>query len=342
MAINDRSFTGGKTIRDLRLIAILMCGKENSVPLISLEKLATSHVEQQKYLKIGESVYEKYCLQELLEETIRNNFKNPGEVSEFEKEFIKVREWYLLAAKKFSWLSESGAGYWLWCYLRNESAKFSPTISRAPIIKTSSFDPFSGELLNEDTENFLPQNYDHTGLTKSPNNYGGLFDSIIGFFDHWITDPVYKENTLDVLKTKWSFLLKWEAENGKPFAFLDKNDKEGGEWCWEYFRKKVTVIRWGQFQPATTLERYSYLTAIFYVWNVLPEARKVFLTDINRAWSQRKFRISQNDRKAFQSYMKEETKRKLLELSEANGMKIHEVLEAIINDAYSVGLNLSK
>ncbi|CAM3643137.1 hypothetical protein ROSI111154_14475 [Rouxiella silvae] len=342
MGVNDRSFTGGKTIRELRLIAILICERGILVPLVSLEELPCSYLEQEKYLKIKEQAYEKHSLREILESTIKNNFRNPGEVSEFENNFINVSERYLLAAKKFSWLNENSAGYWLWCYLRNESAQFFPHQVRARFHEKHIFNPFNGELLNEDAENFLPQNYDHTGLTKSPNNYSELLDSIIGFFDHWIIALVYKKKALDILKSKWSFLLKWEAENGKPFAFLDKNDKEGGEWCWEYFRKKVTVIRWGQFQPASTLERYSYLTAIFYVWDVLPEARKVFLTDINRAWSQRKFRISQNDRKAFQTYMKEDTKRKLLELSKVNGMKINEVLEAIINDAYSSSLNLSK
>lgn len=341
MSIYQSEFTKGKGLRELRLMAILLLEKKADLEGMAIRNIPSGGGNEGNFLSIESGMYELNLLKAILENAVRQIFSTLGAISEFAKEIENTKSETLVDNNKFSWLKDKGAGYWLWCYMRQESSKVVFNLPRAPAAERMVFNPFDSFKTKSEYFNFLPQFYNLSGLVKQPNDFNEIFNAIVGFFDHWLVRRSDKEDLLDKLKIAWSSLYDWETENGKPFSFLKKNDSEGIEWCWEYFKAKVKTINWEQFQPATSLERYHYIFGIFYAWESTPEARKLFLMEINRAWSQRKFRAAQGNKKAFQTYMKDETKERLLELAEKNGLKINEALDKIINDAYTLMLNLS-
>lgn len=77
--------------------------------------------------------------------------------------------------------------------------------------------------------------------------------------------------------------------------------------------------------------------SIFDQWveNKSDAEGELFIIKTKKAWSQKKFRDGVANKKVLNTYISKGSKRQLDYLASKNGMKINELIEMLINDAYA-------
>lgn len=88
------------------------------------------------------------------------------------------------------------------------------------------------------------------------------------------------------------------------------------------------------FRPVNAEEQRLAICAAFDLWETEIASKKLFLINLNKAWNQRKLRRARTNKKALNTYLKNETKLKLDLLAEHGSMRVSDVLEKMINEYY--------
>ena len=88
------------------------------------------------------------------------------------------------------------------------------------------------------------------------------------------------------------------------------------------------------FTPLSHTERNLALRAALDLWVDAPDSKRLFLLNLNKAWNQQKLRQSRTDKKALNTYLKNETKTRLDFMAERSGVRISDMLEMLINEHY--------
>lgn len=96
------------------------------------------------------------------------------------------------------------------------------------------------------------------------------------------------------------------------------------------------------FTPLSHHERCLALRAALDLWDDAPDTKRLFLLNLNKAWNQQKLRQSRTDKKALNTYLKNETKMRLDILATHYNMRISDVLEKLINEHYRQELSPSE
>ncbi|MFZ4172663.1 RepB family protein, partial [Enterobacter ludwigii] len=86
--------------------------------------------------------------------------------------------------------------------------------------------------------------------------------------------------------------------------------------------------------PLNHAERNLALRAALDLWDDAPDTKRLFLLNLNKAWNQQKLRQSRTDKKALNTYLKNETKMRLDFMAERSGVRLSDMLEKIINEHY--------
>ena len=86
--------------------------------------------------------------------------------------------------------------------------------------------------------------------------------------------------------------------------------------------------------PLSHSERNLALRTAIDLWDDAPDTKRLFLLNLNKAWNQQKLRQSRTDKKALNTYLKNETKTRLDFMAERSGVLISDMLEMLINDHY--------
>ncbi|WP_296062981.1 hypothetical protein [uncultured Amphritea sp.] len=248
--------------------------------------------------------------------------------------FIKVMEQScreeLIDISNFEWLQNNDrACFYAWGYLRTASDQ-ALGYAQPP---AQSLITASGQLGYVQPASQTSTMYEQLSLANAPSSTKERFDTIVDFFDRWSEDISFKLQALWKIKFSWTHVY-----NGiQPFKWLNKKDEVQCEWVVEYISKVG-----GPFlliQPINNVERYHGIIAGYDLWSAHPDTKKLFAAKIAKAWSQKKHRDSRVGKKPLNTYLKEETKLKLDELSQRNDKKIHEMLEKIICDEYDRSFN---
>lgn len=126
---------------------------------------------------------------------------------------------------------------------------------------------------------------------------------------------------------------------GNPFWFsstrYDAKYLTDYQWVMSYFDKNKmingNVDFW--FEKNMNLKIHS----IFDQWveNKSDAEGELFIIRIKKAWGQKKFRDSVANKKVLNTYISKGSKRQLDYLVSQNEMKINELIEMLINDAYT-------
>ena len=169
--------------------------------------------------------------------------------------------------------------------------------------------------------------YQQIVSNQNPSSTKERYECVVEFFDRWNQHLDFKMSFLQQLKANWGVL----NANPPPFKWLSEDDDQC-RWASEYLMK--SNIPTGLFNPVDIRELYRAVIAAFDLWSAPPDSKKLFLQNINKAWSQKKHRDTLVGKKSLNTYLKEDTKQKLNELSELKGRKIHEVLEELIVREY--------
>jgi hypothetical protein len=119
------------------------------------------------------------------------------------------------------------------------------------------------------------------------------------------------------------------------FDFLDGGNSDAIEWCWSYVTNKMLGINWLRFSATSDSDRRALLDSLYQVWECPPDTRKLFVHELRRAWSQRKFGLNKSSGNCSRRISPPD-KEKLSQLAKERGMKMNEILERLIEDAYSL------
>ncbi|MBF8106388.1 hypothetical protein I1A46_14785 [Serratia liquefaciens] len=236
----------------------------------------------------------------------------------------------ILPAEHFDWLEhDERAAFWLWGYLY--------TVGDLTLGISSSRDA----RYDENWYQFLQ-------LSKSPASHQERMQLLFNFFD-WIIIPAppvnhLKSQVMDRLKDQWKNIyskpvpLKWlpvEEEavlwawNSLKSLQEERNAPTGGL---SFMLSSPGLSTW--FTPLNHSERNLALRAAIDLWDDAPDTKRLFLLNLNKAWNQQKLRQSRTDKKALNTYLKNETKMRLDFMAERSGVRISDMLETLINDHY--------
>ncbi|MRT49252.1 hypothetical protein [Raoultella sp. RIT712] len=238
------------------------------------------------------------------------------------------REENILPLDSFDWLNQDErATFWLWGYLCKVS------------------DEDFGITRNGNTL-YGPNWYTHFGLSLSPVNHRERVNIIGHIFDRIIITPppvtYLKKQVMERLKDKWKNIyskplpLKWlpDEEDAVLWAWnnLSKIQKVSISTLEELSMTSGGLTTW--FTPLSHTERNLALRAALDLWDNAPDSKRLFLLNLNKAWNQQKLRQSRTDKKALNTYLKNETKTRLDFMADRSGVRISDMLEMLINEHY--------
>ncbi len=236
----------------------------------------------------------------------------------------------ILPLESFDWLQrDERAAFWFWAYLCN-AGDYQIGIDRPANAKL-------GETW-----------YQRLQLSLSPVSHQERMNIIVSFFDRIIitTPPVnyLKKHVMEKLKDQWANIynkplpLKWlpDEEEAVLWAWSNLN-KLQQEKSIPYGRSRFSLSTPGLttwFAPLSHAERYLALRAAIDIWDDEPDTKRLFLLNLNKAWNQQKLRQSRTDKKALNTYLKNETKMRLDLLAAHHDIRISDMLEKLINAHY--------
>ena len=236
----------------------------------------------------------------------------------------------VLPLESFDWLrQDERAAFWLWAFLckaRDYEFGIDPPLNA------------------EYRENW----YQRLNLSVSPVSHIERMNIIVTLFDSIIinTPPVtkLKAQVMEKLKDQWKIIynkpqpLKWlpDEEDAVLWAWnnLQKVQKDKTGYISSLYMglKAPGLTTW--FTPLNHAERHLALRAALDLWDNAPDTKRLFLLNLNKAWNQQKLRQSRTDKKALNTYLKNETKMRLDFMAERSGVRISDMLETLINDHY--------
>lgn len=338
----DDTVLGKFDIRQLRMAILALAEVGEDMPEVRLcPRIDPGPREKGRFLSIAPSHYDESGLLWLVKQGLkRSSYADKG-MGAFYEDIKKLSDRYLIDKNKLSWLKDKKAALWVWCYLKNNSQGYlsDAKIQSVPLGEQL---PRSGMLMPSNLiVSSLPCFYEQLGIPEPELNTVSLNDAIIAFFDYWLTDRTNKLSELNLLRDYWTALNNSDIKLD-PFAFLDDGDSEDIQWCWEYVKNKIPMKCWWDFNIASDKDKRNLLPTLYLVWSALPDSKKLFIHELRRAWSQRKFREKVKSRKLFQTYIDPDKKKMLSELASERGMKINEALERIIEDAYFLNKDVKK
>lgn len=174
--------------------------------------------------------------------------------------------------------------------------------------------------------------YRHVHFPVESQNHCERYQIICDYFDYGYLTKSNKNYIIDSL---WSTCEKIK-DNIKPMHWLDRKDDKQCEWACDYIMQRYKPECIKIIKPDETSELYLLVLGLFYlmVATVGYAEWKLFLNDINRAWSQRKHRINKKEQSPLNTYLDKKTKEKLKALCIKEGMSIQNMLSHLIVNAH--------
>ncbi|MEI7377863.1 hypothetical protein [Dickeya chrysanthemi] len=172
----------------------------------------------------------------------------------------------------------------------------------------------------------------------STDGSGVNYEGLILLIDYQcrVSSLNHMHSLLEYKKKSW---VRLQNIFDKPFWFpSDKYDKKyyrDYEWVLSYFEKngmiKENVDIW--YRKNISLKIYS----VFDQWaeNKSDSEVELFIIKLKKAWNQKKFRDGVSNKKVLNTYISKESKRELDYLIDNNDIKINEMIEILIHEAYT-------
>lgn len=332
----DDSVINKFDIRKLRmaLVTLAEAGADMSDHVFINPGNSSPARERNRYLFIQLPFHNRLELITLVKRYVRRSrFMDEG-MQAFNQAVKETSDSYLIEDSALSWLKDKKAACWAWCYIKNQNKPLSLPPGSHFQANVSVYQPtfVNPEHMPAD----IPSFYSDTGIPEPELSPKGLLEVVTAFFDHWLVERPIKHGEADKLRCMWEALNQRAEMKKSPFDFLDGSSSDAIEWCWSYVANKMLGINWLRFSATSDGDRRALLDSLYQVWECPSDTRKLFVHELRRAWSQRKFRAEQKQRKLFQAYIAPRTKEKLSQLAKERGMKMNEILERLIEDAYSL------
>ncbi|EFB5188758.1 hypothetical protein ABGK91_004390 [Escherichia albertii] len=251
----------------------------------------------------------------------------------------------IIPLHEFGWVyNDERAAFWLCAYL--EYCTYSQMLVDYDLTYLSK--RLSGEIQQYHNE------YIYLGFHEIPYNHNDRVERIIHFFDtlndiFYIQDkadiafcPLPKKHIIANFKNKWGQIY----QNPVPVKWLP-DQEDAVSWAWNFIKKHFSnyvPMSWEphystyQFVQNTTpfnhANKLLAVRAVFDLWEINNDSKKLLLMNLNKAWNQKKLRETRVDKKALNTYLKIKTKMQLDELAEHYDMRISDTLEKLITQHY--------
>ncbi|MBS6739148.1 MAG: hypothetical protein KH310_13820 [Enterobacteriaceae bacterium] len=174
--------------------------------------------------------------------------------------------------------------------------------------------------------------YKDLHLSSQSLNHHDRHDNICDYFYSGYLSKKSKDSIIDSI---WGTCYKVRNEI-KPLHWLNEKNDEQCKWACDYILQKYEPKFIDVDRPDNTHECYLLTLGLFFLM-VATEHKsewKLFLTDINRAWSQKKHRASKKEQSPLNTYLDKKTKDKLKVLCIKEGVSIQTMLSHLITSEY--------
>jgi len=239
-------------------------------------------------------------INKIINKTINEAIPNEKRKSFVEQLQNEHRDLFI-SPEKFGWLKDNPRiCFWLWLRLKNQDCdRYNPPQIPYPI----------------QTPHF-------------PTNHEERLSAIQESFDLAPIDTPDKIFEMDKLKRLWAGL---HIPN-KDLRWLNPTDKNQAEWAWEYTSKSHPYPQ----LPTPSNDKEVYQASIVKLDSSFRsrEEAQLYLIKMKKAWSQKKFRMKQQDKKAYSFLLRPGTRGLLNKLSSKQHLKANEALERMIEMAY--------
>ncbi len=206
----------------------------------------------------------------------------------------------------------------------------------------------------ENTNNGYQNLYHWLTLRDSLRGHQERCSTIIYFFDSIHlkpSQPRSKHDVLEELKEKWKHIyngpipLKWLPDDEASVAWVwdslqnhfsntSKNHQELYLGLSPMFRHSLTPPLTEWFSPLNHADKLLAVRGALDLWVDAPDSKRLFSLNLNKAWNQRKLRQQRTDKKALNTYLRNETKAHLDSLAAHYDMRISDVLEMLIKERH--------
>lgn len=237
------------------------------------------------------------------------------------KRMLKIRDSFILSEGLFSWLKENDrACYWLWLSLSSNRLLLSVNIVTPSTLKY--FEKIR-HTLHQMRGDYFPDSKRR-------------FEIILECFDSVFMPVEKKEELLKELKISWDEFVTRQGE----LKWVDRSDIEKCEWLWAFIKSHESTRKFVADNFSSSYmdsECYLSFIATYDAWPTIPEAKKLFLINAQRAWNQKKYRDKQQKekRKAMNIHISDDAKKMLKTMSMDRGMKMNEMIEQLILNEFN-------
>ncbi|MCU4491836.1 hypothetical protein KTI63_05040 [Acinetobacter guillouiae] len=141
-----------------------------------------------------------------------------------------------------------------------------------------------------------------------------------------------KINQINQIKSLWA---NFESKD-KDIKWINYKNIEQVSWAWDYLKKTNNLVFLPN-QPTESLHRYFYVLASLDLMGFLknPDAKQLFLNNMKKTWSQKKYRDSGKIKKPHHLPLTKKRHEELKTLAELFNKSIPDVLDFIIEKTYN-------
>ena len=214
-----------------------------------------------------------------------------------------------LIERDFHWLMSQQDRFvnWLWCVLKNQDRGRSVDLP-----------DFRGR--TEDLIRHLSQD----AFRNDKNNVKDRQDDIIEAFQH---SELTKEEQESVIRDIVHYSNRKLQDQRLVKAFAKNNYDP--EWAWKHVRKKERRLSAVVWQPSSPSE---YKAAVIAALDTMqpPEKAELLLGNLSRAWSQKKLRDKDRDKKCVNVYLDASCKQWLDVMAHQDRLRLGEMIDKLI------------
>lgn len=175
--------------------------------------------------------------------------------------------------------------------------------------------------------------YKDMNLPTQSKNHGERCDDICNYFCHGYLPGKTKHSIIGIIQDASNKIIN----EIKPLYWLDEKNDEQCEWACDYILQRYKPENVDIDKPTDTQERYLLVYGLLFLMiEIESESEwKLFLININRAWSQKKHRGNKKEQLPLNTYLDKKTKEKLKALCINKGVSIQTMLSHLINTEYN-------
>ncbi|HHR5883428.1 hypothetical protein [Moellerella wisconsensis] len=197
-------------------------------------------------------------------------------------------------------------------------------------------------VLNMDARKIPNNAYKKMGGELYPASHENRVKVLIFYFDNqWILSKgINSYKLIEQLIVQWNKL----SENAINFKWLSIEDSNSINWAFDYLKKyhETEAYNGGGinsfpiFNPVNLYEKKLAIYSILRLWSCHHSEKTLLISNMNKAWQQRKLRHERTTKKAINCYVDIEVKKKLDELVKDSGFQMNYVLADLINRAHDI------